>query len=104
MRLLVGLLGAESLESQKTKLKSLLEDLLKLSSSLIGKNEHPVMANIFLCLAELATALKLQVLGSLQNLTSVLLDCAKSARTPGEGQSVRPLMEYQLMHKLNILF
>lgn len=94
LRLLIGLLGLDGLQSHKQQLNKLLDGLLKLSDKLLDETNHSMMANVLLCLAELATVLKLKILGSLQKLLPTLLKASSNARQTGDDRSVRQLITY----------
>lgn len=88
LRLLIGLLGSDGLQSHQQQLNSLLNGLLRLSHKLLDETNHAMMANALLCLAELATVLKLKILRSLQELVPMLLTVSKNARKKGDDRSV----------------
>jgi hypothetical protein len=88
LRLLIGLLGSDGLQSHQKQLNNLLEGLLKLSHKLLDETNHSMMANVLLCLAELATVLKLKILSSLQKLVPTLLKASSNSRKEGDDRSV----------------
>ncbi|XP_059477980.1 HEAT repeat-containing protein 1 [Neocloeon triangulifer] len=81
LRLLVGLLG--SADSTTDNLSRVLTSLLGLLAKVVGGPDHPVTANLLLCLAELVHVLRVHMLKALQELLPATL---KAARSAAEGQ------------------